>query len=101
MDKIKYAFFLGLLLILSACGGYREGVIQSDSKSYLHFTGNIQDTVVSIDHIEPFSLGSESDNVHYQISPGKHSIIIKRGAKLIVNREIFLGKGLTKEINIK
>lgn len=101
MNKIRYIFFLScLVLVLSACG-YREGIIQSDSKSYLVFTGNIQDTTVSIDNVDPFPLEDNADKVHYQVSHGKHLITIKRDNKLIINREIFLGKGMTKEINIK
>lgn len=112
--RISILISLSVLLsfFLTGCG-YHEGVIQSDSKSYLWFTGNINNAVVYIDDNAPFSLktvtyideatGEKKENAeltHYQISPGKHDIIVKRDSIVVVNRKILLGSGITKEISI-
>ena len=88
---------------LTACG-YKEGIIQTSSNSYLKFTGNTHDAFATIDDSDPFSIQSASDNgkiTHYQVSPGKHKIIVKRNNNVVLNREVLIGKGMTKEINVK
>ena len=88
---------------LTACG-YKEGIIQSSSNSYLKFTGNTHNAFVSIDDSDPFPIRPTSDNgniIHYQLSPGKHKITVKRNNNVVLNREVLIGKGMTKEINVK
>lgn len=100
-------------LLLLACG-LKEGVVQTEPKSYLWFTGNIEDTVVFIDGNNPIRLktpvitnGNMQEKteengslVHYAISPGKHHIVVKRSGIEVVNRVLLLGSGMTKEIRI-
>lgn len=86
------------------CGGcgLQEGVIQKESKSSLWFTGNIKNSIVYIDDLAPINLNDNSgfDPIHYEISPGKHVIVVKRSGEEVVNRNILLGSGITKEIHI-
>jgi hypothetical protein len=91
-----------VLITLSSCG-YKEGVIQPSDKSYLVFTGNTQNIQIIIDNSDPFSAQTsvESGSVkHYQISPGKHMIVIKKGNEIVLQREILVGSGMTKEIQV-
>ena len=77
------------------------------------FSGNTAGAEVYIDDLVPFTLGESvygdertgemverKDLDHYQITPGKHLVIVKRDDKVVVKREILLGNGMTKEIQI-
>jgi len=103
MRKTILVFFTGCMLIaLSSCG-YKEGIIQTGDKSYLVFTGNTRDLQIIIDNNDPFSAqtGAENERVtHYQISPGKHMVVIKKGNEVVLQREILVGNGMTKEIQV-
>lgn len=109
--RVWHVFVLFVILILIGCG-YREGVIQTAPKSYLWFTGNTNNAVVYIDDNKPFNLSlyerdintgeskARTDLIHYQLAPGKHNIIVKREDKVVVNRMLILGEGMTTEIEI-
>lgn len=97
---MKYFIIIALIstLYLSGCG-YKEGVSAGDQKSFLYFTGNSKDVSVSVDDGEKFSVKSGRDN-QYKVKPGKHTIRVYRGEKLIVHRELYLGDEIAKEINL-
>jgi hypothetical protein len=92
-----------LLLVLAFCHfagcGYKEGTLVKDPVSYLWFTGNITQANVIIDDKKPFELTKEG-LVYYQIPPGKHRIIVKKGEEVIVDRILIIGNETTKEIQI-
>ena len=96
----KKIILMGLitLLVFSGCG-LKESVVEKQRVGYLSFTGDTADAVVFIDDLEPISLRS-SDKAHYEISPGKHHIVIKKNGAEVVNRLILVGNGSTKEIRI-
>lgn len=89
---------LGLLLILSGCG-YKEGVVTTSSKTYLYFTGNVNNAYVSIDGGQRFAVESAADH-QYSLKPGKHLIEVFRNGNKIVKREIFTSDGIAKEIEV-
>lgn len=110
----KGVVYLALVALL-LCGGcgLKEGVVQKAPKSFLWFTGDIDNATVYIDDLAPITLqnhiaaASDEDNntnrtsqVHYEISPGKHSIVIRKSGEVIVDRSVLLGNGITKEIQI-
>ncbi len=105
----KWGVTLVLLLLVSGCG-MTEGVVQKEPESYLWFTGNIENAMVYIDDLEPFLLAPPrtagdtearpSRRVHYRISPGKHTVIVKKAGREVVHRNLLLGSGLVKEIAI-
>ena len=80
--------------------GLKEGVIQNEAKSYIYFTGDTQNAVAYIDDLDPINLNSSSNDVHFEISSGKHNIIVKKSGKEVVNRTLLLGSGITREIRI-
>lgn len=88
-----------VLLALSGCG-YKEGVVTPEKKSYLYFTGDLKNVKVVVDNNEGFSVESGANN-RYKINSGKHKVTIYRGDKVIVNREIFVGDGVEKEIEVQ
>ena len=110
MTKHRRLFYIIFLIVITTGCGYREGIIQPAQKSYLWFTGNIDNAVAYVDDNAPFSLQcslankedckSNSSLVHYQLSPGKHNVVIKRNDKIVANRVLMLGEGMTTEIDI-
>ncbi len=112
----KTIVHLGLifLFLCGGCGGIKEGVVNKEPKSFLWFTGNTQNAIAYIDDLDPIDLNEQSSiasnedenntnrsaQVHYQISPGKHAVVIKKSGVEIVSRIILLGNGITKEIQI-
>ena len=113
----KRTITLGLVLTLVAlvvggCG-YQEGVTESDQKSYLYFSGNTEGALVIVDQGAPFPIKKryytdsatgekreKSGKTIYQVAPGKHRIVVKKGSVVVVDRILILGTGLTKEIQI-
>jgi hypothetical protein len=92
---------LTILAVVSFSGcGYKEGVATGAQKSYLYFTGNVDGAAVSIDDSEEFEVKAGRDN-QYGIKPGKHIITIYKDDMLILKREIFVGDGIAKEIEVK
>jgi hypothetical protein len=89
-------------LNFSGCG-YKEGVSTSAAKSYFYFTGfsNMDKSIeVSIDGGERFSVKPSRDN-QYSIKPGKHLVKVYRDGELKVQREVYVGDGIAKEIEVK
>ena len=98
---MRYFFIsLGLLSILLFSGcGYKEGVSAGDQKSFLYFSGNTKDITVSVDDRKQFTVEPGRDN-QYKIKPGKHSIRVYRAGRIIVDREIYVGDNIAKEIGL-
>jgi hypothetical protein len=97
--QMKTILFALLLLLMSGCG-YNEGVVQAERESFLQFSGHFNQATVLIDNLPPFVLDGDSENTHYKLAPGKHHVIVKRNAKIVVDRTILVGNGMTKEIRI-
>lgn len=99
---MKYLLsIVALLLLMSLSGcGYKEGVATGDKKSYLYFSGNVSDVKVSVDGAPQFDVKSGRDN-QYEVKPGKHVVTVYRNNEIIVNREIYLGDGIAKEMDVK
>lgn len=87
------------LMSFSACG-YKEGVSTGGAKAYLYFTGDTSSAEVSIDGGERFSVKPSRDN-QYQIKPGKHLVEVYKNDEMVVQREIYVGDGIAKEIEVR
>lgn len=100
--KYKNIIILALVSLLLGGCGLKEGVIEKAPKSYLWFTGDTKSATVYIDNLSPIILNNKSNSgpIHYEISPGKHSIVVKKSGEEIINRNVLLGNGITKEIQI-
>ena len=115
MSYQKLTFIiLGLFVFLLSVGcGLREGVVQKETKSYLWFTGSTEGAFVYIDDLKPIELGKnyyidsetgekvqKTKEIHYELTPGKHRVVVKKMGIKIVNRIVLLGNGIIKEIEI-
>jgi len=97
--KILLTIATALVLLMSGCGS-KEGVKSEAQKSYLYFTGNTSDVMVSVDKGTEFSVEAGQDN-QYGVKPGKHLVEVSRDGQLIIKREIYLGDGVAKEIEVQ
>jgi len=86
-----------LLLLLSACGGYQATTVQKDEVSYVKFVGDWKGVEVHIDNLEPIQL---ADQNKYGLAPGKHSIKVFRGERLLLNRVLFISDQEVREVRI-
>ena len=87
--------FIGILLI-SGCG-ITEGTIQKAERSYLVFSGNLENVKVQIDDLEPFA---PAGGKQYQVSPGKHTVTASRDGRLVLNRVLISQGQVATEIII-
>lgn len=93
----KWVVMALLLAFVAGCGGYHAETVQKASVSTLQFVGNVKEARVVVDDGEPFSVASIQ---HYEIAPGKHSVKIYRGDRLLVNRVVFLGNNQSTEVRV-
>lgn len=98
-------------VFVSASCGYQEGIRQPDRQSYIWFSGETKDAVAIIDDNEPFkvehpsSLDSEtwekeSGRTLYKVKPGKHEIVVKKDGQIVVHRNLIIGAGATREVQV-
>lgn len=99
MRYLLAIFMMIGVLTMSGCG-YKEGVSTGAQKSYLYFTGNVEDIQVSVDGAQTFSVQEGRDN-QYEIKPGKHMVLVYKNGAVVVKREIYVGDGVAKEIEVK
>ena len=98
----KKAGFIGLAaaaLIVTGCG-YKSGVSTGERQSFLYFTGNVEGAAVSVDDGQRFTVKPGRDN-QYKIAPGKHNVKVYSGDAVIVDRDIYVGDGVAKEIGVQ
>ncbi|WP_304545067.1 hypothetical protein [Sulfurimonas microaerophilic] len=97
--KTLATLLIMITLLLSGCG-LKQGVETSAQKAYLYFSGDTDDVLVSIDNGEPFEVKEGREN-QYSIKPGKHLIEISKDGEIIIKREIYVGDGIAKEIEVR
>jgi hypothetical protein len=93
---IRFIVLLILASLISACG-YTTGTIQKAEKSFIVFSGNLENVKIHIDELEPFT---PSNGKHYEMAPGKHSLLAYREEKLLLKRIIILENQVTMEIKV-
>ena len=104
---VRKPILLSLLLFSIIGCGYYEGVVQPTPRSYVAFVGNTGGAVAVIDDAITLNLDKElkemdgrEKTVLFQISPGKHKVIVTRMGQEIVNRIIIIADGATKEVQV-
>jgi len=102
MKKLTLLLTLLAVFTLGGCG-YKEGVKIESQGAYFYFTGfNQENTTVlaSIDKGEKFPV--QAGNAHqYKIKPGKHLIEVYKDGEKVVEREVYVGDGIAKEIEVQ
>lgn len=100
LKTLSIAFFLIFATACSSYNTYSSGSTTSEPVSYLYFTGNIEGAEVSIDEAPAFIVTKSGAKQQYKVTPGKHQIIVSKQGNVVVKRNILLGDGHEKEINI-
>jgi hypothetical protein len=110
MKKIIFCFLS--LIVIASCG-YRQGVIIVEPGALLVFVGNTDGAIVQIDKSTSFVLSNgggtsiksdtgekdkQLDGTHYLITPGKHRIQVLKNDEIVVDRELLISDGITREI---
>jgi hypothetical protein len=54
---------------------------------------------VSVDGGEQFTVKPGRDN-QYEVLPGKHIIVVYKQGVILVEREVYIGDGISKEIGV-
>ena len=97
--RFFHIIILALTLLHYGCG-YKEGVATDAQASFLYFSGDTTEVSVSVDGGEMFAVIPGIDN-QYKIKPGKHNIQVFQSGNIIVDREIYVGNGISKEIEVQ
>jgi len=85
-------------LLFAGCG-YKEGISTGQQQSFIYFSGNTENITVSINDGAQFTVKSGRDN-QYKVDEGKSTIHVYRNGKIIVEREVYIGDGVSKEIGV-
>ena len=93
---IRFIILLLVASLIFACG-YTTGAIQKAEKSFMVFSGNLENVKIHIDELDPFA---PSSGKHYEMAPGKHTLLAYREGKLLLNRIIILENQVTTEIKV-
>jgi len=102
MKKLTILLTLLAFFGMSACG-YKEGVRTESAKAYFYFTGFAKENKnieASIDSGAKFNVLPGQDN-RYSIKPGKHLIEVYKDGQKVVEREVYVGDGIAKEIEVQ
>ena len=99
MKRLGLIGLAAAALLATGCG-YKSGVATGERQSFLYFTGDVKGAEVSVDNGRPFAVEPGRDN-QYKIVPGKHNVKVYRGDALLVDRDIYVGDGVAKEIGVQ
>jgi hypothetical protein len=108
-QHFKHLLVLILVIILVDIGftscDTGTTVVQQNCQSQLCFTGNFVNAIVCIDEQKPIELktpsrGTESLKNYYEVSPGRHRLVIYKEGEVVIDRFIFVHQNMTKEIKI-
>lgn len=99
MKKLTIVVMSLLFIIMAGCG-YKEGVTTSEQASFLYFTGDAKGATVIIDDTSSFVIEQMGEQEHYKVTPGKHTIVVKKHGNVVVKRTLLLGDGIAREIKV-
>lgn len=98
------------IMFLAACtSSYESTTQQADDGAYIRLSGNFMGTELTINDQAPIRLREGStrtfrlDNERvalFELNPGAQRIRITRDSELIVNRELYVGRGNTIAIRV-
>lgn len=107
---IKLCFAALAVLFLVACtSSYESTTQQADDGAYIRLSGNFMGAELTINQQPPIQIREGStrtfqlDNERvalFELNPGAQRIRITRGGEVIVNREVYVGRGNTIAIRV-
>ena len=92
-------FSLSCLLATAGCG-YKEGVKIEEQKAYLYFTGNTAGAEIIVDGTSLILREEVTIDDLFQIEPGQRHIEVRQHGKTVINRNIYISEGISREIQI-
>lgn len=96
---INIVVLFAAFTILTGCG-YKEGVKNEAQKAYLYFTGNTQNVEIKVDDNSFMLTKQMRPDDLFQITPGKHTVIAIRDNQVILQKDIYVNNGISKEIQL-
>jgi uncharacterized lipoprotein len=99
MNNKSFIAALLAVALLAGCG-YKEGVKTEAQESFLYFSGDVDGALVSVDGGAQFPVKPGKDNL-YSIPPGKHKVFVTRDGVVVVERDIYVGNGVAKEVDVR
>jgi len=90
---------LGVLALGNGCWHSDSGTITKASASFLVFSGNPINAVVTVDN-RPFTLTEDNAKNLFEVPPGIHRVKIEKQGRVVVDREILLTDKQRVEIAI-
>lgn len=111
MQRLVKLCFMGLaVMFLAACtSSYESTTQQADDGAYIRLSGNFMGTELSINQQPPIRIREGStrtfrlDNERvalFELTPGAQRIRITRDGEVVVNRELYVGRGNTIAIRV-
>ena len=107
---IKTLLLVVSVFALAACtSSYESTTQQADEGAYIRLSGNFLGTELTINEQAPIQLREGSTRTFrlddervavFELMPGPQRIRITRGGELLVNRELYVGRGNTIAIRV-
>lgn len=98
------------ILALAACtSSYESTTQQADDGAYIRLSGNFMGTELTINDEPPIRVREGSTNTFrldnervalFELNPGSQRIRITRDGELVVNRELYVGRGNTIAVRV-
>lgn len=85
--------FVALSMFGMASCGIKQGVTQTPNSAYLTFAGDPTGLVLQVDQGGLVPLQGSMGGTRYTVSSGKIRVRVTRGPSMIVDRQIFVGRG--------
>lgn len=100
MNILKLFLALMLSVMISACGSSNEGVMVSEKKSFVYFTGNALGASATVGDSLPFVIEKLGQQNIYKVATGKQRVTVQKSGVVLVDRIVLLGDGQTKEFHV-
>lgn len=98
--KALSLIIVAISMMLTAGCGYNAGVRTAEATSYIYFTGDVEGVEVFIDETPAFVVTAIGPKNVYKLSPGVHTIVLKRNSKVLSKRRVMYADGTENEYNV-
>lgn len=86
------------LSFITACGGYKTGVLEKETDGYIQFLGNTANAFVQIGDSVEFYINPETDL--YKLKPGQYLVKVYKNDKLVIERTLIIQSQNTIELEV-
>lgn len=99
-SKAFFLLFCLLILIFVGCAHKKRQEVPPPLPAYLSFSGQTGNAKITVDADEFVLDESFLKTNRYQLSEGKHSVVVRHGEMVVVKRYFYLPGGVVKDIKI-